>query len=207
MHVLTDAVLIAVGILLVLSAIVYFLHRKNEPMPVNDLINKLGHLENNFTIGFHSVGMLATSHPDLFALPVKIGSQTLDSSKVRGMQSSQSTMQILIGEYSNALVRTLIRESTEAITTYANDTNQYSLIEHDDTFNFARIMRNSFSHNYVISYSQFYKRILASQSITWNGKLLTLAMEGDPLEKTFFGYEDAVLLFKDLKGICLSKLI
>ncbi|GAB5500793.1 MAG: hypothetical protein PsegKO_31040 [Pseudohongiellaceae bacterium] len=115
-------------------------------------------------------------------------------------------MEILIEEYSNAFVRTLIRESTEAITTYANDTHQYSLIEFSDTFNFARIIRNSFSHNYVISYSKFYKQILASQIITWGGKSLTLQMEGDPLEKTFFGYEDAVLLFKDLREMCRTTL-
>lgn len=133
---------------------------------------------------------------------MKIGSKDLDPSRVKKMQSEQSTMITLINEYSKSCVRTLIREATEVITTYVYDTDQYQKIKYDDTFNFARIIRNSFSHNYVISYSDFYKRILETRNIAWNGKVFTLAVEGDALTRAFFSYEDAVSLFNDLRDMC-----
>jgi hypothetical protein len=175
-------------------------------MHIDLLINKLGHMENNFVVGFHSNAMLATNHPAIFSMPITIGTEQLDSSNVQRMLSEETSKAVLIGEYCNALVRTLIRESTEAITNYANDTGQYHLIKQNDTFNFARIIRNSFAHSYIISLSDFYKLILQTRDIEWNGKSISLAMEGKSLEKTFFGYQDAVALFNDLHEMCRNEL-
>ena len=142
----------------------------------------------------------------LLDAPVTIGSIKLDTANLISCLSNKPGVELVVDEYSKSIIRTLIRESTEAITSYCNDTNQYDNIKLNDTFNFARIMRNSFSHNYIFSFSNFYKNILNTRNISWNGNIIELALEGQPLEKTFFGYEDALKLFYDLREMIKNEL-
>ncbi|GEM_PF-3936733 len=168
------------------------------------LDNKLGHLETNFIIGFKAAAFLARNHECLLSTPVTIDSTTIDGTGLAQFLSNESNKAVSVDEFSKAHVRTLIRESIETITNYANSTNQYSKLEFDDTFNFARIIRNSFAHDYVLSLTSFYKKILANRDIEWNGKAISLNMDGDSLEKTFFRYKDAIDLFHDLRKLCRS---
>lgn len=176
-------------------------------MTLPSLLTKLDKMEHNCFIGFHASAQLATNPKQFFSVPVSIGTTHLDPSRLVQYLSSAQNRGMIIGEHYNSVVRTLIRESTEEIRRYATETGQYTTIKFDDTFNFARIIRNSFAHDYVISLSKFYKGILSTRDIVWSGKSITLSMEGTPLDKTFFGYSDALALFRDLRTLCRDKLV
>jgi hypothetical protein len=171
-----------------------------------DLLNKFENLEKNFIVGFQSMPVLVTNSSILLDAPVTIGKIKLNTANLKSCLSNKKGQELVVDEYSKSIIRTLIRESTEAITSYSTDSNQYIRIKFNDTFNFARIMRNSFSHNYIFSFSTFYKNILRTRNIEWNGNVIQLSMEGTPLEKTFFGYEDALNLFYDLREMIKDEL-
>ena len=176
-------------------------------MTKKDLLDKFENLERNFIIGFQSIAVLSIDTDTFFKHPVHIGDVKLDTANLKSALSQKKNMELTIDEYSKSVIRTLIRESTEAITSYCNDSNQYNKIKFNDTFNFARIMRNSFSHNYIFLFSNYYKTsILNTRSIEWNGKIIELNMEGTSLEKTFFGYRDAITLLNDLRQIIKDEL-
>lgn len=177
-------------------------------MTKDDLLNKFENLERNFILGFQSIAPLTLDTDIFFKHPIHIGDIKLDTTDIKSAITQKKNMELIIDEFSKSVIRTLIRESTEAITSYCNTSNQYNKIEFNDTFNFARIIRNSFAHNYIISFSKFYKtKILNERSIVWNGKEIKLDMEGISLEKTFFGYKDALTLLKDLKKMIQDEII
>ncbi len=176
-------------------------------MSIKLLLDKLSCIEQNFTIGCCHLAELSASKPEtLFSDPIIVENTKLDPSFLLDCMSSPKDKLSVINEYSNSLVRTLIKETIEAIADHAKEFGHYSKIRANDTFNFARVIKNAFAHGSVISYAPFYKKELSKRSITWKDKSLTLAMENLRLDNKFFNYSDAIALFNDLRDLCKDKM-
>lgn len=170
-------------------------------MTKQDLLNQLSHIDRNARLSFCFSSILANKKTPIDVANVQIGELTIQCSDLFVNASDKENIHTVIDEYTKSSLRTLVREMTEKIRGYTNATGQYHLIEYNDTFNYSRILRNSFSHEYVISFKGYKEKILTKRDIWWRGKCFTISMEGSVLDKTIFGYQDAFLLSYDLQEL------
>jgi hypothetical protein len=189
-----------------------------------DLLSQLNNAQNNFILGVAALGLLVQEESfSILEKRVCVLTETSfsfvrDVSQIREQfkdvqfpmkfapfpliaaasyikNADEGQIQKIQREFFAMLLRTLLKESFEAVKDYCKGSKQLSLFEQQDWYHFARIIRNCLSHNFLIEYSNRDKISLPA----WKGKSFTLNMDGKPLNMSFLGIDGALDLYKDMR--------
>lgn len=199
-----------------------------KKMKVNkqDLLSQLNNAQNNFIFGIAALGLLVQEE-SLPVLEKRVCVMTetsfsfvSDVSQIREQfkdaqfpvnvfplstaanyikVAGEEQMQGLQREFFSMLLRNLLKESFESIKNYCEGSNQFSLFQQQDWYQFARMTRNCLSHDFSVDYKKD-KRILKLLPINWNGRSFTLDMDGKPLNTSFIGINFALKLYEEMKA-------
>ena len=85
-----------------------------------------------------------------------------------------------------------LKDSFEVFNVYLRYSNQFDLVKNESWFNYARIMRNTISHNLHVIYSKADLKLLP---ITWDGVTLNAPLNGAPVHSIFLNYYKRSALF------------
>ena len=168
-------------------------------MTKHELLSQLENAKNNYILGLAALALFATeeSYPLLEKSWCRFGSYTLSFAQVANLLKDPEDKKLALKEFLKMLLRTLVKESFELIKDYCNISKQMSSFTSQPWYQFARIIRNSLSHNFKFKFSEYDKNLLP---VSWKGKTITMAMDGSYLELSFFGYADAWDLFTEMKS-------
>lgn len=190
-------------------------------MDKQELISQLNNAKNNFFLGIAALGLLLQerSYPVLEQLACIMTEKSFsfeDVSKIPHhfqnitfpnvpfplsrvadymREADIAHRQTIQTEFFLMLLRAFLKESFEVIKSYCKSTNQETNFKQQNWYQFARIIRNSLSHNFVIELRENDKKLLP---IVWRGRSITFAMHGKPLDTSLLGIDGALDLFNEM---------
>lgn len=164
-----------------------------------ELLSQLENAKNNYILGLAALALFATeeSYPLLEKSTCSFGSYSLSFAQVANLLRKQEDKEIAVKEFMKMLLRALIKETFELIKSYCEVSKQASLFTGQPFYQFARLIRNCLSHNFRFEFSKYDKVLLP---VSWNSKTITLAMDGNYLELSFFGYVETWELFTEMQA-------
>jgi hypothetical protein len=170
-----------------------------------ELLGQLTNAQNNYVLGLAATSLftepLALEH--LTKSHAVFGTYNVPFDQVSKLLDNRQDREIAVREFLTMLLRALIKESFELIKDYSNDSNQSALLKGEPWFQFARIIRNCISHNFLFEFNAHDRSHLP---VSWKGKTITLALDGQPLSLSMFGYVEAWELFSEFKVFAESTL-
>ncbi|MBW4472339.1 MAG: hypothetical protein KME45_18335 [Stenomitos rutilans HA7619-LM2] len=197
-----------------------------------ELLSQLNNAQNNFMLGIAALGLLVQeeSHSVMEKLvciitetsfsfvndvsqvrsqfhsnqfPIKFSSFPLSVAANYIKIANKERIQEIQQEFFKMLLRSLLKESFEVIKEYCTNSNQLPLFRKQDWYHFARFVRNCLSHNFLIEYRDFDKKLLP---VSWKGRSFTLCMNGKPIDASFLTIDHALELYKDMRGFVENSL-
>lgn len=164
-----------------------------------ELLGQLANAQNNYVLGLAATSLftepLALEH--LSKSNAAFGTYNVPFDQVSKLLDNKQDRDIAVKEFLTMLLRAIIKESFELIKDYSDETNQSALFKGQPWFQFARIIRNCISHNFQFEFTPYDKGLLP---VAWKGKTITLALDGQPLPLSLFGYVEAWELFSEFKA-------
>lgn len=108
-------------------------------------------------------------------------------------------------------VRAALKEAYQALDAYARDTSQLrGGLDKEAWFQFLRLMRNSLEHSGptrpTFCFRQPGRDMDRALPVTWNGRTLTAAMHGTPIDANFFSLTDVLALVAAAEGYVITKM-
>lgn len=105
-------------------------------------------------------------------------------------------------------VKDAITQSFEMIRDYCDDTNQVPLLRAQPWYHFTRVVRNSMSHNYTLSFRMPNGAVLPDQSLQFSDRRIELrnAMEGHELDFDILPFKYALELAAMMRDCARSTL-
>lgn len=170
-------------------------------MQKSDLLSQLENAKNNYILVLAACSMFSNnnSFPVLEESSCKFGSYSLDFKDVAALMKKRKDRDIACKEFVNMGLRVLIKETFELIKDYSESNSQEAIFKKKDWYQFARMIRNCLSHNFIFNFNKYDKEILNKKSIKWKKREITLAMDNTPLKLSFFGYTEAWELFDEMQ--------
>lgn len=201
-------------------------------MNKQELLSQLDNAQNNFMLGIAALGLLMQdeNHPVLENLiciltnssvsfvssisevqhqfkdaefPVSVSPFPLAEAAKYLKNADETQRQNIQKEFFKMLLRVHLRESFEVIKDYCEASNQANLFKQQDWYDYLRIVRNCFSHNFLIQYNNKDKQSLP---ICWNGRSLTIQMDGQPLTASILGVDGMFELHKEMRSFVINSL-
>ncbi len=170
-----------------------------------DLASQLTNAKNNYIMGLAALYLFGNneSYPILTKGHATFGQYNITFKQVTNLLQNEKDRNIAVKEFLMMLMRSLIKESFELIKDYCNDSNQSTSFKAERWYQFARIIRNCLSHNFKFEFSAYDKRLLP---VTWKARTITLEMDEQPLEVSFFSYVEVWELFEEFQGFVENRL-
>lgn len=105
--------------------------------------------------------------------------------------------QVIADEFDASLKRMLVREAYEVVIWYGEESNQLSVIQATQWYQFARIIRHAVSHKQAGIITQWPDRLTKKgiSAVHWRGRTLDKSMVGHAIPLT---HGEAVQLFQDM---------
>jgi hypothetical protein len=97
-------------------------------------------------------------------------------------------------------MRATVADAFEAIRVYCEEQGHKNLLKNEEWYDFARTIRNTYSHSGLVKVSEKEKRSVLKSK--WHGKQFTEAMFGHPIPWSFFDFDDAQLFIDDMSRFC-----
>lgn len=172
----------------------------------SDLLGQLTNAKNNFLLSLTSSYLLQnhTSLAVIQGLTMKIEDKDFDLNQVINMLSNTNDAKIVLQEYYMMGYRVFYREPFQLIRSYVKiDTPQEQLLKNSDWYDFARMIRNSVSHDFNFTFSEYDKTLLP---LTWKNLTIDLSMEHMPLTMTFYGFSKSLEMFDEMISFVQNKL-
>jgi len=159
-----------------------------------ELSSQLTNAKNNYILGLAVLSLFATpeAYPLLDKNRATFGPYILTFEQVAALLRNPTDRDIAVKEFLNMLLRVLIKELFELLKDYCDETNQAGRFKSERWFQFARMIRNCLSHSFRFEFNSYDKSLLP---VSWKSRTITLAMDGQPLSLSFFGYVEAWELF------------
>jgi hypothetical protein len=129
--------------------------------------------------------------------PLKINFYPLAEAAKYLTSSDKNQRENIQKEFFMMLLEVLLKESFEVIKDHCQNSNQLELFKRQDWYDFARVVRNCLSHNFLVEYRN--KQDKRKLPISWRGRSFTQDMDGKPLQISFFGIDGALELFIDMR--------
>ncbi len=171
-----------------------------------ELLSQLENAKNNYILGLAALSLFA-SEEIYFVLKksfCSFGPYSLSFEQVANLLKNPNNRDIAAKEFIKMLLRALIKESFELIKDYCDDSKQISVFVDQTFYQFARMIRNSLSHNFRFEFNKYDKTFLP---VTWKGRTITIAMDRSYLELSFFGYVETWELFAELQSFAQNTLV
>jgi hypothetical protein len=170
-----------------------------------ELLAQLENAKNNYILGLAALAIFADSrtYPLLDEARCAFGPYSVEFSQVAALLRIEADRAIASKEFMNMLLRILIKESFELLKNHCAETGQAPLLHGQPWYEFARMIRNSLSHNFRLQFGKHDRSLLP---VTWRGRTIELAMDGAHLELSFFGYVQAWELFADFRDFAMNRL-
>lgn len=170
-----------------------------------ELLGQFTNLQNNYVVGLAALSAF-TSEQALTHLEqshVKFGTYTVPFAQVSQVMRNPISRDEACKEFLKMLQRALIKESFEVLKTYCRDTGQSAALTAQQWYQFARLIRNCISHSFEFEFSRYDKALLPIQ---WHGRMLTAALDGQPMPIAFLGYDGTWELFAEFQGFAENHL-
>ncbi len=174
-------------------------------MHKTELLAQLENAKNNYILGLAALALFGDSrtYTVLEEARCAFGTHSVEFSQVATLLRIDTDRAIAMKEFVNMLLRIPIKESFELLKNHCAETGQAPLLQNQPWYEFARVIRNSLSHNFRL---QFRKHDRSLLPVTWRGRTIELAMDGAHLELSFFGYVQAWELFADFRDFAINRL-
>lgn len=108
----------------------------------------------------------------------------VDFRYVEGIIRDDERLRLGTGQLQKMIHRAALKELFELLRHYCHETKQMSLFKSAPWYQFARIARNSLSHNYRLEFKKYDMSVLP---VTWDGLTIDASMDGKylPMEEFF----------------------
>jgi hypothetical protein len=175
-------------------------------MVKQELLSQLENAKNNYILGLAALSLFASKeiYPILEKYNCSFGSYSLKFDQVNNLLRNPSDRDIAAKEFMKMLLRALIKETFELIKNYCDSSNQISVLTAQLFYQFARMIRNCLSHNFIFLFNRYDRTLLP---VNWKGKNITSAMDGTYLELSFFGYVETWELFAEMQIFAIDVLV
>lgn len=174
-------------------------------MTKQDILSQLENAKNNYILGLAAISLF--SNRDVLKIlesnNVKFGNYKVDFNQVSILLANANDSRIAIKEFLNSLTRNIIKDSFELIKNYCEESNQLPLFKAKEWYQFSRLIRNCFSHNFKFMFNNYDQGLLP---VDWNGKVITQEMNVQELKLEFFGYVETWELFSTFQSFVLTEL-
>jgi len=170
-----------------------------------ELLGQLTNCQNNYLLGLAAMSLFAepAALDHLRKSHASFGGYTVPFDQVAHMLASEADRQVAIKEFLTMLLRALLKESFELVRDYATNSKQDSLFRSQPWYQFARIIRNCVSHDFHFRFTAHDHKLLP---VSWKGRTITSALDGQSLPIAFLGYDGAWELFCELERFAVSTL-
>jgi hypothetical protein len=165
----------------------------------SELLAQLENAKNNYILGHAALSLFAEPqvYPLLERQSASFGTYTITFDQVARLLRVPSDRDIALKEFLTMLLRALIKETFELLRDYSAATGQTPILKSQGWYQFARLIRNCISHNFMFEFSTYDKTLLP---VTWGGRTIEPAMDRQFLPLSFFGYIEAWELFATFKS-------
>lgn len=104
-------------------------------------------------------------------------------------------------QFALMLLRNISVESFEAVRSYCSDTGQFDQMKQQSWYQFARLVRHSFAHDY---HWNFRKQDFKHLPTTWRRRTLDISMQGQRHMGSHYDWFDACELWEEIKDFASS---
>jgi hypothetical protein len=170
-----------------------------------ELIGQLTNAQNSYILGLAALSLFTSSEAldHLRKSNASFGTYSIQFEQVAKLLANEADRQVAVKEFLTMLLRALIKESFELVKDYSDNTGQSATLKSQPWYQFARLIRNSISHNFNFEFNAYDKGLLP---VSWKARTITAAHDGQPLPLSFFGYVEAWELFKEFETLATSVL-
>lgn len=170
-----------------------------------ELISQLENAKNNYILGLAGISLFASpeAYPILEKGHAAFGTYTVEFTQVVRLLRNATDREIAVKEFLTSQIRALIKESFELVKDYCDGTGQAVLFKSEPWYQFARMIRNCLSHNFKFEFNKHDRGLLP---VSWNGRTITSAVDGQPLKLDFFGYVETWELFREYQTFVQHRL-
>ena len=142
-------------------------------------------------------------YPQLENSACNFGPYSLPFGQVAGLLKRQKDRDVAVNEFMKMLLRALVKETFELIKNYCRISSQRDVFETQPFYSSARLIGNGLSHDLKLVITKKDRELLP---VHWKKKTITEAMNGNQLELSFFGYEEAWELFQEIQAFARTSL-
>lgn len=168
---------------IVLIRVIYQLTYNEVPMDKKELKTKLEVIQHNYQLGILSIGLL--QHGKVrkimsYVTPIIFDKYKFNAKKIINIhETTPRARKTLHRNFFLMTMSSALTNLYENVRTYCESTNQLEKFKKQPYYDVLRLLRNSFSCNYKMHYSNYDKTILP---LVWNEIELTHDMEGESIE-------------------------
>lgn len=126
-----------------------------------------------------------------------------DERQIVALLNDRSVSKIAFSELYDTVHRAALKELFEITKHYCETTNQSKLLVGQSWYQFWRVLRNCFSHDFRFRFNEYDKRQLP---VTWLGITIDISMEGKVLTHGILSREQLLGLLDDVRKFVEDKL-
>jgi len=189
-------------------------------MQKQEIVAQLQHIERTYTLSVMAMGVFQDSRiGDLLKgkttylvrefLESDEGQVRVEGFKMGLEQMGQTILdggakqQQALDEFGKAALRTLIKDSFECIKGYSEETGQAPSFRAQDWYQFARMVRNSLSHDYCFRFNTHDRTLLP---VTWRDRTISVSMDNLPMELSLLDHGRSFALFSAIRAFAVDDL-
>lgn len=175
------------------------------PTTKQELANHLGNLDQSYTLGIVAIALFLdeATYPKLKEISSTWGPHKIPGQQIADLLRQPNIRRTMLSQYASLLSRAVIKESFEGIKSYCKGTDKVPKFEAQDWYHFARIVRNSVSHNGRIELTRADHGRLP---IRWRDKTIDAGSDGQPVEAVLGNHPEIVELVAEMSMFAMDDL-
>lgn len=174
-------------------------------MSKDDLAAQLEHSKNNYILGLAACSLFDAGqvYPILDTHMATFGQYFITFDQVSQLLKNEHDREIALREFRKMMIRTLIAEAYGHIKKYCEQTDQYAALKAEPWYEFSRLIRNFLAHNCKFEFNKYDRDRLP---ISWRDRKITIEMDRQSIELSFFGDVQTWELFQDFTDFVENRL-
>jgi hypothetical protein len=139
---------------------------------------------------------------DKIKIPMKEREVTIDVREIsRILTENREKKEPIIRNFGSMCLRVFITETYEVTKDFCKKSKQMKRFERQSWYQFERLIRNALNHNFRFEFSENDKKLLP---VSWKGKIITVDLDGKPVQHSVIDYQTALELHNDLRSFVAS---
>ncbi len=119
-----------------------------------------------------------------------------DQKEIIALLHDRPILKLALGQLYDTVYRAAIKELFEITKSYCKDTNQGQVFSAQPWYQFWRILRNCFSHDFTFHFRDYDRKQLP---VTWSGVTLDVSLEGQFITHGAFSRENILELLDEVR--------